>query len=177
MQWLVGTESKDTVIRHEFNSEKSPYTLVDYYGTEDFLEELALLPQFYHLIMDGSVLDERGKAEALGGALQVEDVFRTREMDTTGDGEDDAVEWFNKKMIMEGFALRFLAVKWVYNFGFYLNPDGKTCECYHAIDYFYGPWPLKIGLVLHSYLVTFMCKRKIRSIVEDNDVDDDDDEE
>jgi len=108
MQWLVGTESKDTVIRHEFNSEKSPYTLVDYYGTEDFLEELALLPQFYHLIMDGSVLDERGKAEALGGALQVEDVFRTREMDTTGDGEDDAVEWFNKKMIMEGFALRFL---------------------------------------------------------------------
>jgi len=168
LQWKFGSQP-DGIFRHTFQTEKHPYTLTEYYGTEDFLQELALLPQFYHLIMDGVVLDENGKAAPLGGALQVEDVFRTRELDTTGDGEEDTVEWFNKKMIMEGYIFRWLAVKWVYNFGFYSNPDGKTCECYHEVDYFYGPWPLNIGLHLHSYLVLWLTRRRIRNIVEDDD--------
>lgn len=168
LQYVFGSQP-DGLFRHTFQTDKSPYTLVDYYGTEEFLHELALLPQFYHLIMDGVVLDENGKAAPLHGVLQVEDVFRTREMDTTGDGEEDTIEWFNKKMIMEGYIFRFLFVRWVYNFGFYLNPDGRSCECYHEVDEFYGPWPLNIGLTLHSYLVLWMSQRKIRNMVEDDD--------
>eukprot|EP00493_Phyllostaurus_siculus_P026040 UN26385 len=65
-------------------------------------------------------------------------------------------------MIMEG-----------YNLGFYSNPDGKTCECYQEVDYFHGPWPLNIGLHLHSYFVVWLTRRRIRNmtIVEDDDDD------
>ena len=42
-------------------------TLADYYGSDEFLYELAILRKFYDLIMKDASLDEFGKASALGG--------------------------------------------------------------------------------------------------------------
>ena len=49
-----------------------------------------------------------------------------------------------------------------WNFGYKRLSNG-TCEVFHSGEYFYGPFPVRIGMYLHWQLIGYLVQKHVNS--------------
>lgn len=159
----------DDFFDHRFVTTKKPEDLVDFYGTEDFMEIFCVLPFMVQLMMRGGTFDDEGHVHTWGltgpGELEISIEFDEPEDDTTGNDKGDTVAWFNKRENFKDVSPLFGGTtlwEMTQNFGYKRLEDG-SCEVYHHGEHFEGLFPVRLIFQIHSMYVFWATKRYVNS--------------
>ena len=163
VSFQVQADSKD-FFHHKFKTKKNPDAIVDFYSTEDFLQILGIFPMAIHFVLAGVDWDQnRENTMAVWNSMQIS--FDITEKEETIDGED-VVTFFNKRERFINYIPLTSILLWdqVQNYGFRRLKDG-TLEVNHQGEHFYGPWPIRLLVTLHSHYVIWATEKHINSEV------------
>lgn len=165
LQYFLG--HKDDYYDFRFMTKKDPADLMEFYGTEEFMEIFCVLPFMVTMMMRFGEFDDEGTVHSYGfpGKMEVSMVFDEEEVDTTGDGEPDTVAYFNKRERFFDISALFPGlVYWdmVQNFGYHRRSDG-SCEVYHHGEYFRGFFPMRFFFWVHARYVIWATEKHVNS--------------
>jgi len=159
MPALTGEE----FFEHKFVTTKDPDAIQDFYSTEDFLQILGVFQIAIDFVLSGVEWDqERENTMAVHNAMEISFTLEERE-ETTSAGES-VVAFFQKRERFKNFIpmTKFLMWDQVQCYGYNRRGDGSL-EVFHRGESFYGPFPVRLLVQLHSYYVIWATEKHINS--------------
>lgn len=145
----------EDVYEHRFVTDKAnAEDLAEFYGAEDFMEVLGVIPAIAMFFLRKATFDEEGIAHTYGlpvGTLDIELKF-TQEEEEDDDGEDENIVAFNKMMKWDNQSPVSDKALWNirHDFGFRQVEEGVYEICHKGTDY-QGPAILKWVWWAHSF--------------------------
>lgn len=189
LQHYLGT--KKDFFYGEFETTKDADAIADFYQAEDLLKIIAMHPIFFSLFMDKVVVGETpekeedallavGENKMIVKRLGMEAVFQILEEEEEVDGEAQRKSFKRHERFLDympfladmGFKILLWDQTWTY--GFRRLDNGKLLV-YHKGEYFYGPWPIRLIVMLHQRYVLWACKNFINDVSFANEEDGADD--
>jgi len=161
LQGQFGT-GKD-FFHHKFTTNKNPDKIVDFYSTEEFLQILGIFNFATNFVLAGVVWDTNtDQKNTVWNMMEISFDITEREQ-TLADGST-VVAFFNKRERFKNYIPWTNILLWdqVQNYGYRRKADG-TIEVQHHGESFYGPWPVRLLVLLHSYYVIWATEKHINS--------------
>jgi len=177
MQHYLG--SSDDFFNGSFITEKDADSISEFYQAEDLLKIIAIFPFMFDQVMNKVVPDVEEATEEtallnLGEThfnvnfVGMEVSFEIIEHEEpSSDGGDPELKSFirHERFIDWAPLLKDMGVKillWdqTWKYGFRTLDDGKI-EVYHHGESFFGPWPVRLIVMLHQRYVLWACENYI----------------
>lgn len=165
VQYFFGTEKQYYNRSFIVKKKPDPDDLVEFYGGEGVMEIFCVLPMIHNLLMSTGVWDDNGVYHTFGlplGTMHASIDFEEKEVDTTGDGEADTINGFNKKELFTDTIFGITLWEMVTNFGFQTLEDGRVM-CYQNGESFYGFAPMRLLFQIKSIYDIWACEHHINS--------------
>lgn len=177
MQHYLGTS--DDFFNGSFVTEKDPDSIAEFYQAEDLLKIISIFPFIFEQVMN-KVVPDCEEATVESALLNVGEThfnvqwvgmevsFEIIEHEEPNpDGEDPILKSFirHERFIDWAPLLTDLGVKillWdqTWKYGFKTLEDGKI-EVYHHGESFFGPWPVRLIVMMHQRYVLWACQNYI----------------
>lgn len=161
LQGQFGT-GKD-FFHHKFTTTKHPDKIVDFYSTEEFLQILGIFNFATNFVLAGVVwATDTDQKNTVWNMMEISFDITEREQ-TLADGTT-VVAFFNKRERFKNYIPWTNILLWdqVQNYGYRRRADG-VIEVQHHGESFYGPWPVRLLVQLHSYYVIWATEKHINS--------------
>jgi len=161
LQGQFGT-GKD-FFHHKFTTNKNADKIVDFYSTEEFLQILGIFSFATNFVLAGVVWStDTDQKNTVWNMMEISFDITEREQ-TLADGST-VVAFFNKRERFKNYIPWTNILLWdqVQNYGYRRKADG-TIEVQHHGESFYGPWPVRLLVLLHSYYVIWATEKHINS--------------
>jgi len=161
LQGQFGT-GKD-FFHHKFTTNKHPDKIVDFYSTEEFLQILGIFNFATNFVLAGVVwATDTDQKNTVWNMMEISFDITEREQ-TLADGTT-VVAFFNKRERFKNYIPWTNILMWdqVQNYGYRRRADG-VIEVQHQGESFYGPWPVRLLVQLHSYYVIWATERHMNS--------------
>ena len=153
----------DDFFEHKFTTNKNPDDIIDFYSTEDFLQILGIFPLAIHFVLAGVQWDlEKENTMAVHNAMEIS--FTLEEREEQAEDGSTVVAFFQKRERFKNFVplTRFLLWDQVQCYGYNRKGDG-TVEVFHRGEFFNGPFPVRLLVMLHSRYVIWATEKHINS--------------
>ena len=161
LQGQFGT-GKD-FFHHKFTTTKHPDKIVDFYSTEEFLQILGIFNFATNFVLAGVVwATDTDQKNTVWNMMEISFDITEREQ-TLADGTT-VVAFFNKRERFKNYIPWTNILLWdqVQNYGYRRRADG-VIEVQHHGESFYGPWPVRLAVQLHSYYVIWATEKHLNS--------------
>tara|TARA_B100000795_G_scaffold267709_1_gene253112 strand:+ start:147 stop:1010 length:864 start_codon:yes stop_codon:yes gene_type:complete len=161
LQGQFGT-GKD-FFHHKFTTTKHPDKIVDFYSTEEFLQILGIFNFATNFVLAGVVwATDTDQKNTVWNMMEISFDITEREQ-TLADGTT-VVAFFNKRERFKNYIPWTNILLWdqVQNYGYRRRADG-VIEVQHHGESFYGPWPVRLLVQLHSYYVIWATETHLNS--------------
>ena len=161
LQGQFGT-GKD-FFHHKFTTTKHPDKIVDFYSTEEFLQILGIFNFATNFVLAGVVwATDTDQKNTVWNMMEISFDITEREQ-TLADGTT-VVAFFNKRERFKNYIPWTNILLWdqVQNYGYRRRADG-VIEVQHHGESFFGPWPVRLLVQLHSYYVIWATEKHLNS--------------